>query len=61
MDCLDSRAFTPLFFAAEAGHLEMIHFLLDEGADIEAKANDGATPLISTARTDQPASLEALR
>ena len=36
---------SPLHFAAAAGHLEMIRFLLDAGANIEAPWDSGATPL----------------
>jgi len=35
---------TPIMEAAYAGHLETVKLLLDHGADLSAKKNDGATP-----------------
>ena len=37
---------TPLSYAAQNGHLEIIKFLVREsGADVESKSNNGQTPL----------------
>jgi uncharacterized protein len=35
---------TPIMEAAYAGHLDTVKLLLDHGADLSAKKNDGATP-----------------
>jgi cytohesin len=40
---------TPLMLAAKADHLEMMHALVDAGADPKIKAQDGATLLIAAA------------
>ena len=36
---------TPLHFAAREGHKKIVELLIDKGADMNAKANDGTTPL----------------
>lgn len=38
---------TPLHSAAERGHLEVVKFLCEQGADISCKASNGWTPLIA--------------
>jgi ankyrin repeat protein len=45
--CADAIYGTPLHEAA--GHAEMVSFLLARGANVNAKAEDGTTPLHSTA------------
>jgi ankyrin repeat protein len=45
------RGQTPLHFACERGHPEVVTRLLDAGADIEAKDMIGRTPLMVTARS----------
>jgi len=42
----DWYGYTPLNRAAEHGHMKVLSLLLDRGADIEAKDNDGNTPLL---------------
>ena len=32
---------TPLHLAAESGHIKIVNYLCDEGADINIQANDG--------------------
>ena len=36
---------TPLSWAAENGHEAVVKLLLEKGADVECKSNDGRTPL----------------
>lgn len=40
-----AELFTPMHFAAMSGRINSIAFLLDKGADINAKASDGSLPL----------------
>ena len=42
---IDDRNCTPLHFAADGGHLAVVTFLLDHGADLESRDVDGDTPL----------------
>ena len=44
----DDSGFTPLHIAATAGRVEIIGYLLDRGADIEARTAGGQTPLFQT-------------
>lgn len=39
----------PLFLAAGEGKLDVVRYLLDEGADVNARENWGSTPLIEAA------------
>ena len=32
---------TPLIYAAEEGHLDIVEFLVTHGADVNVKTNDG--------------------
>jgi hypothetical protein len=47
---LDDRGWTPLIEAANSGNIEAACLLLDAGAAIDAKANDGSTALGVAAR-----------
>jgi ankyrin repeat protein len=40
---------TPLLWAAEYGHTDLVRFLLDRGADIEDRADEGESPLMLAA------------
>jgi ankyrin repeat protein len=44
-----SNVGNPLFLAASEGKLEIVRYLLDEGADVNARANSGGTPLAEAA------------
>jgi ankyrin repeat protein len=49
-----------LCFAAEAGDLKVIQFLLDHGADIDIQSKDGRTPLYDAATKKQLAAARLL-
>ncbi|XP_048520177.1 uncharacterized protein LOC109544510 isoform X2 [Dendroctonus ponderosae] len=42
--------FTPLHIAAESGSLELVIFLLDKGANVNGRSDEGATPLNGAVR-----------
>ncbi len=46
----DSLGYTPLHLASGKGHIEIVEFLLNHGADIESEIFDGETPLMLAAR-----------
>ena len=46
----DVQGFTPLHFASGKGHIEIVEFLLNHGADIELEILNGETPLMLAAR-----------
>ena len=56
----DSRGRTPLHFASNAGHTEIIKFLIANGADVKATDPDGYTPLIWAASAGQADAARAL-
>src|SRR5579862_7333319 len=59
----DSDDSTPLHWAAWKGHAEVIHMLLDAGADIQAHNKNGhwgTTPLHAAAHGNQKAATDAL-
>lgn len=41
----DENSWQPIHEAARGGHLETLKYLVDMGADISAKTNNGGTPL----------------
>jgi len=48
----DKQGITPLHWAAFKGHYALCHFLLNSGADVNAKGGDvGAAPILWAART----------
>lgn len=51
---------TPLHFACAYNHIELVEYLLDEGARINAKDKFGRTPLIMAARNGNLAILSKL-
>ena len=45
MDCKDPRGYTALFYACKDGHLPNVISLIDNGANVNHKAEGGKTPL----------------
>jgi ankyrin repeat protein len=41
----DWRGYTPLHYAAANGHIEITRLLLQNGADVNARSNNGSSPL----------------
>ncbi len=46
----DAQGFTPLHLASGKGHIEIVEFLLNHGADIELEIFNGVTPLMLAAQ-----------
>ena len=46
----DAQGFTPLHLASSKGHIEIVEFLLNHGADIELEIFNGETPLMLAAQ-----------
>jgi hypothetical protein len=51
---------TPLHYAASGPNVEVVRFLLEQGADIDAIAPNGASPLMMAARYGAEASVRLL-
>ena len=49
---------TPLFMAAQEGHMEAVRFLIESGANKDQGMTDGSTPLVVAA---QEGRLEVVR
>ena len=47
---IDTRGFTPLHLAVEAGHMDIIRLLLESGVEVNIKSTYGWTPLKIAAR-----------
>ncbi|UTC74617.1 ankyrin repeat domain-containing protein [Treponema sp. OMZ 792] len=56
----DGAGNTPLHLAAEWQILPMIPYLIDKGADINARNANNETPLFNAVRTDSPEAVKAL-
>ena len=59
----DTYSYTPLHYCAAYGRASIVHFLCEIGAQVNASAKDGATPLHMAAkenRTNGPDTIEAL-
>jgi ankyrin repeat protein len=54
------RGWTPLLFAAGAGNVESVRLLLDAGADPNARAPAGQTPLVMAAERGEPGQAAAV-
>jgi ankyrin repeat protein len=52
---VNMRGWTPLIYAAFNGHTEVAAYLLDHGAAIDARADNGFTALIAAARSGHEA------
>ena len=52
---------TPLHMAALNGHKEIVELLISKGADVNAKAEDGETPLDATIEFRHPQIADLLR
>jgi len=50
VDLQDPNGWTPLHEAARAGHVEVMEYLLEQGADINALSHGGDTPLLLAAQ-----------
>jgi len=60
LDCQDFHGNTPLMRAATYGDVEMLHLLLDAGADINSATEHGVTALIKAAIHDRADAAQAL-
>lgn len=56
----DSEGYMPIHHAAESNALEALRFLIENGAEINAQADNGDTPARLTVRTNDIQLLEAL-
>lgn len=55
-----NKSWTPLMFAIEKGHTEMVNFLISRGANIETQNQEGGTPLIVASYNGHPDIAELL-
>jgi len=56
-----SGGLTPLHFAVNRVHKEVAALLIDKGADVNAKGDDGKTPLDRAIRNDETETADLLR
>ena len=57
---IDRDGWTPLHYAATGPSTELVAYLLDKGATIDARSPNGTTPLMMAARYGNPASAQLL-
>jgi ankyrin repeat protein len=50
----DNFKWTPLHFAAHGGLLDVVDYLLERGADLEARTMNQATPLMRAIESSKP-------
>ena len=50
----DNFKWTPLHFACHAGILDVVEYLLEHGADLEARTLNEATPLMRAIEASKP-------
>lgn len=60
MNKWDQFIWTPLHHAACAGHVEIIEMLLEAGAEVDAPALNGGTPLMRAIQSSRPSCVEVL-
>lgn len=60
MNKQDQFVWTPLHHAACAGHVEIVHVLLEAGAAVDAPALNGATPLMRAIQSSRPSCVDVL-
>ncbi|MCP4723656.1 MAG: hypothetical protein GY863_01395 [bacterium] len=60
LDSLDERGYTPLLRAAIGGHTEIAEYLIDKGANIEAKERYQMTPLFWAINQKHPETAKML-
>jgi len=58
--CTPDDLLTPLHIAAATGSLNVLDFLLDRGADVEARCGQGLTPVFTAVGHRQSAAVERL-
>ncbi len=46
MNAKDNFKWTPLHFAAHAGQLDVVRFLVEKGAEMDAQTTNGGTPIM---------------
>ncbi|MBU0633258.1 ankyrin repeat domain-containing protein [bacterium] len=61
VNVLDDKGFSPLHYAADNNRLDIVKYLVENGALIDAKASTGTTALIFTSDGKEPANLDIVK
>jgi ankyrin repeat protein len=61
VNTLDSRRRTALHYAAEVGNLELVRFLVNKGADVNAKDKEKLSPIVLIGGDDEDESRDILQ